>query len=115
MHLGNGDLISSVRHAEGFVMVNSTMRLVALEQGMPTLTLCGSVCNVPGLTVQLALDDCWMSCIQPDARLFGLFRWVVIQVTQITGRFYCRQGIDLVVENSSRILTVQHSPLEALL
>ncbi|TSA02693.1 MAG: hypothetical protein D4R81_04510 [Nitrospiraceae bacterium] len=30
-------------------------------------------------------------------------------------RIFCRQGIDLAVQNNSRILTVQRSPLEALL
>ena len=36
-------------------------------------------------------------------------------VYQINGGFYCHQRIGLAVENRIRILTVQRSPLEALL
>lgn len=84
--IGDGDLVSLVRHAEGVVTLNSTGSLMALKQGAPTLTLGGQMYNVPGLTIQDPLDDCWMSR-HPDAGLFGLFRWVVMQATQVKGGF----------------------------
>jgi capsular polysaccharide export protein len=82
----DGDLVSLVRHAEGVVTLNSTVSLMALKLGAPTLTLGGQMDNVPGLTIQDPLDDCWMSR-HPDAGLFGLFRWVVMQETQVKGGF----------------------------
>lgn len=114
VYLEDGDLVSLVRQAQGVVTVNSTVGLVALEQGTPTVTLSDPMYNVPGLTFQGPLDDFWVSRIPPNAGFFALFRRVVMQATQVNGGFYCRQGINLAVENSSRILTALRSPLEAL-
>ena len=111
----SGNLDVLLTNASGCVTVNSTVGIVALEQGTPTVTLSDPIYNLPGLTFQGPLDDFWMSRIPPDAEFVGLFRRVVMQATQVNGGFYCRPGIDLAVEHSSRILTAQRSPLEALL
>lgn len=113
-YLEDGDLTTLVRHARGVVTVNSTAGLVALEHGTPTLTLAAAIYNLPGLTFGGALNDFWRAPEPPDAQLFGGFRRVVMHATQINGGLYCREGIGLAVDNASRVLLADRSPLECL-
>jgi capsular polysaccharide export protein len=113
--LEDGDLIALFGHAQGVVTVNSTAGILALEQGIPTYTLSDPIYNLPGLTGQMPLDAFWHEAAPPDPELFARFRRCVIHATQINGGFYCAQGIGLAVENAARVLTAEHSPLEALL
>lgn len=115
LYLEDGDLLSLVQSSNGVVTVNSTVGMVALEEGCPTLTLSDPIYNLPGLTCQLSLDDFWRSAPRPDAALYTQFRQVVMAATQVNGGFYCESGIDLAVEKSSRVLLAQRSPLEQLL
>ena len=96
------------------VTVNSTVGLVALEHGIPTLALAGAIYHLPGLTFQGATDDFWRTPEPPDAPLFACFRRVVMHATQINGGLYCRAGIELAVDNASRVLLADRSPLESL-
>lgn len=111
----DGDLVALVRHARGMVTVNSTAGIVALEQGTPTLALSDPIYNLPGLTAQVSLDKFWQAPEPPWVEFFARFRRVVMHATQINGGFYCAAGIRLAVENASRVLTAEKSPLEALL
>ena len=115
VYLEEGDLVSLLRHAQGVVTVNSTVGIIALEHGRPTVALSDPIYNLPGLTCQLPLDDFWMSAPAPDAELYACFKRVVMAATQVNGGFYCSRGIGLAVENSVRILTAERSPLEAVL
>lgn len=115
VYLEEGDLLSLVRHAQGAVTVNSTVGLVALEAGVPVVTLSDPIYNLPGLTHQDSLDTFWRERTVPDRELFSRFRRVVLAATQINGGFYCRRGIALAVANSTKVLTAARSPLEALL
>lgn len=114
-YLEDGDLIALVRSASGVVTVNSTVGLVALEHGTPTLTLSDPIYNLPGLTNQMPLDAFWREAAPPGQELFGCFRRCVMHATQINGGFYCAKGIALAVENGARVLTSERSPLDALL
>ncbi len=114
VYLEDGDLTALVRNARGVVTVNSTVGIVALEQGTPTLSLSDPIYNLPGLTFQGVLEDFWQTPVPPDAEFFDCFRRVVMQATQVNGGFYCKKGIALAVENSARILTAERSPLEDL-
>ncbi len=114
-YLEDGDLTALVRSARGVVTVNSTVGIVALEQGTPTLTLSDSIYNLPGLTNQMPLDVFWRNTAPADQYLFSLFRRCVMHATQINGGFYCEKGISLAVENSAKLLTAKRSPLEELL
>lgn len=114
-YLEDGDLTALVKAACGVVTVNSTVGIVALEQGTPTLTLSDPIYNLPGLTCQMPLDAFWRDAAPPDREFFGCFRRCVMHATQINGGFYCAKGIALAVENSARVLTATRSPLEALL
>jgi capsular polysaccharide export protein len=114
LYLEDGDLTALARHARGVVTVNSTVGLVALEHGTPTLALAGATYHLPGLTFQGALDDFWRAPEPPDATLFACFRRVVMHATQINGGLYCRAGIELAVDNASRAVLAERSPLESL-
>lgn len=114
-YLEDGDLTALVKGARGVVTVNSTVGIVALEQGRPTLTLSDPIYNLPGLTSQVPLDVFWREAAPPDAELFRRFRRCVMHATQINGGFYCATGIALAVQNSLQVLTAERSPLEALL
>ncbi len=115
VYLEDGDLTALVQGARGVVTVNSTAGLVALEHGTPTLALAGAIYHLPGLTFQGAMDDFWRAPEPPDARLFACFRRVVMHATQVNGGLYCRSGIALAVDNASRALVADRSPLESLL
>lgn len=114
-YMETGDLDVLLRNARGTVTVNSTVGALSLGLNCPTITLGDSIYNLPGLTFQGALDDFWCERPVPDAELFRRFRNTVIHTTQVNGGFYCRNGIALAVENSSRMLEPKTSPLEALL
>lgn len=114
-YLESGNLGLLLRHARGMVTVNSTAGALALELGCPTTTLSDPVYNLPGLCFQGPLDEFWAAREAPDAELFRRFRKTVIHATQPNGGFYCRQGIELAVENSLRFLEPELSPLEELL
>jgi capsular polysaccharide export protein len=115
VYLEGGDLVSLLQHAQGVVTVNSTSGLLALEAGVPVVTLSDPIYNLPGLTYQAPLDAFWLDATPPEQELFARFRRVVMTATQINGGFYCRQGISLAVENSAKVLTAERSPLEVLL
>lgn len=114
-YLEYGDLLPLVANASGVVTVNSTVGMIALEQGAPTLTLGDPIYNLPRLTCQLPLDAFWRGGVPPDRDFFRRFRRCVMHATQINGGFYCSTGIRLAVENASKVLTADKSPLEQLL
>lgn len=114
-YLEEGDLVALVANAAGVVTVNSTVGMIALEQGTPTHTLGDPIYNLPGLTCQLPLDAFWRGGVPPDRDFFRRFRRCVLHATQINGGFYCSIGMALAVENSARVLTADRSPLESLL
>jgi capsular polysaccharide export protein len=114
VYLEDGDLAALIQGARGVVTVNSTVGLVALEHGTPTLALAGSIYHLRGLSFQGAMDDFWRALEPPDAQLFACFRRVVMHATQINGGLYCRAGIELAVDNASRAMLADRSPLDSL-
>ena len=115
IYLESGNLENILRHASGTVTVNSTVGNVALGFGCPTLAMADPIYHMPGLTHQGSLDEFWQSPTPPDATLFQHFRRAIIHATQINGGFYCRGGIELAMENATRVLEADQSPLERLL
>ena len=111
----DGNLTLLFQHASGVVTVNSTSGLVSLEYGIPTIALSDPIYNMQGLTFQSDLDTFWREPTPPHSEFFTHFRKVVMHATQINGGFYCSKGIDLAVENASRVLVANTSPLEMLL
>lgn len=114
-YLESGNLELLVSHARGLVTVNSTTGCISLAAGVPTIALSDPIYNLPGLTFQGGVDDFWLAEDKPDQELFRCFRNAVMVATQINGGFYCRQGIELAVKNSARVLVADRSPLECLM
>ena len=114
-YLETGDLNALLTHARGVVTVNSTVGALALQFGLPTITLGDPIYNLPGLAWQDSLDTFWESAMPPDAELFRNFHDTVIHATQINGGFYCTTGIDLAIRNSLPSLLGAQTPLQQLL
>lgn len=115
VYLESGDLEALLKHAAGTVTVNSTVGIVALENGCPTYALSDPIYHLAGLTCEGPLDEFWQAPAKPDARLFDYFRNTVMHTVQVNGGFYCAPGIELAVTNAARILEACPSPLERLL
>lgn len=114
-YLESGDLNKLLRHAQGVVTVNSTVGIISVGAGCPTVTLSDPIYNLPALTFQGPLDDFWTQASRPDAKLYRCFRNTLIHATQVNGGFYCATGIRLAVHNCRRFLEPERSPLDELL
>jgi len=115
LYLESGNLDTLLKHAQGTVTINSTAGGLALEHNCPTITLSDPIYNLPGLTYQAELNLFWGNPSKPEPELYHCYRNTVIHTTQINGGFYCNAGIDLAVNNVSKNLESEKSPLEVLL
>ena len=83
-------LPSLLRNAQGVVVVNSTVGMSAVGEGVP-VKVCGeAIYDMTGLTFQDELDSFWekASAFQPDTKLWNAFRSFLIAHTQFNGSFY---------------------------
>lgn len=110
-----GDLETMVRCAQGVIVANSTVGTLALERGTPVAALAPSIYAMKGLTTDCTLDRFWHAPCPPDKNLFMAFRSVALATTQINGGFYCRTGINMVIEGAIPRLLAPRSPLEDML
>ena len=79
-----------LEHARGVVVVNSTVGLSAVGEGVP-VKVCGkSIYDIKGLTFQGPLSDFWNHAREavPNAALYKAFRSYLISHTQHQGSFY---------------------------
>jgi len=91
-YLHDQHLPTLLRHARGVVVVNSTVGLSAVGEGVP-VKLCGhSIYDIQGLTYQGTLDSFWAHAhlAIPHAALYWTFRNYLISHTQHQGSFYKR-------------------------
>lgn len=112
VYLEQADLGALVSHARGVVTVNSTVGMVSLELGRPTLTLAEPVYGVDGLIDPQPLDDFWHDPRHPDDLLFAAFKKVVLHTTQLNGGFYGSDGRALAVKHAIPALLAKRSVLE---
>ena len=110
-----GDANPLLDHAQGVVLVNSTVGTAALDAGRPIKTLADPIYNLPGLTFQGELDDFWKRGERPDVQLTAAFRKIVIHTTLVNGGFYTRGSMNMAAQGAIRVLTAEESPIEALL
>ncbi|WP_422845156.1 capsule biosynthesis protein [Acidovorax sp. M2(2025)] len=77
-------------HAAGAVVINSTVGLSAIHQGVATHVMGKAFYGFAGLTHQGSLSDFLASpaAHKPDAELYRRFRAAVISTTQINDNFY---------------------------
>lgn len=95
--IDGGDLPSLIAGARGVVIVNSTVGMLSLELGCPTLATGTAIYNMPGLTHQGGLDTFWTDPTAPDMGLMADFRRVVLHRTQVNGGFFAREAIERAV------------------
>ena len=110
-----GDANPLLEHAQGVVLVNSTVGTAALEAGKPIKTLADPIYNLAGLTFQGHLDDFWSTGERPDVNLMSAFRKIVMHATLVNGGFYTKDSMEMAAHGALRLLTAAKSPLEALL
>lgn len=77
-------------HARGAVLVNSTVGLSAIQQGVPTKVCGRAMYDIPSLTYHGSLDDFWGTAdsFAVDSTLCAKFITYLIQSTQINGNYY---------------------------
>ena len=108
LYIHDQHLPSLIRHAQGVVVINSTVGMSALHHGTP-LKVCGNALyNLSGLTWQGRLDTFWQNAesFRVDGRLYRQFRGHLIAMTQLNGSFYKKfrvsgQGAGLVWSDRS--------------
>ncbi len=88
-----GDLAAYLRSAEGIIVVNSTVGMLSLYMGRPTIAIGKAIYSIPGIVNSHGLSNFWSNPAPPDRELFDAFRKVLIQKTQINGSFYTKKGI----------------------
>lgn len=85
-----------LKHTSGVVVVNSTVGLSAVGEGVPVKVCGSSIYDIEGLTFQKSLDEFWTSAHTaiPNAQLYSAFRHYLISHTQHQGSFYkCLPGV----------------------
>ena len=98
--IDGGDLPNLIAGSRGVVLVNSTVGMLSLELGRPTVAAGDAIYNIPGLTHQGGLDTFWTKPEAPDMQLVADFRRVVLHRTQVNGGFFSRPSIDRAVAGS---------------
>jgi capsule polysaccharide modification protein KpsS len=79
-----------LKHAQGTVLINSTVGISSLFHGTPVKTLGDAIYDIPGLTSAHSLDDFWRCERYVNATFFQAFRAFLIQRNQLNGNLYRR-------------------------
>jgi len=79
-----------LKHTRGCVVINSTVGMAAIGQGLLVKCLGEAIYNMPGLTFQGGLNDFWRDSERPDLKLYRAFHSFIITKTQINGNYYRR-------------------------
>ena len=87
-----GDLPLLVTHAQGVVLVNSTVGLTALALGCPVHAMGKAIFNQANLTDQGDLASFWRDPTPPDADFLKSFVEYIKAQSQIAGDFYSPAG-----------------------
>ena len=100
-YIDGGDLGRLIRAASGVVVVNSTVGLMSLRQGAPTLALGQAIYDVPGMTAQCGLDEFWQAPPKPDEDLVRDFVRAIAGSIMVRGTFYSEPGLTTAVEGAT--------------
>lgn len=104
-----GDLPELLAGARGTVTVNSTVGLMALQAGIPTVALGEAIYDVEGLTFQGDLDRFWTEGAAPEPDLLEAFVRAVAGALHIRGVYYKAPGLDHAVEAAAQRLEARAS------
>lgn len=120
MYIHDQHLPTLLEHAQGVVLINSTVGLSALSHGT-ALKCCGrALYDIKGLTYQGSLDAFWREAasFEFNRELFQQFLGYLIDTTQLNGSFYRRLPVPgsaagLVWERPQRVVPLVGSPKTA--
>ncbi len=82
-------------NTDGFVIVNSTAGLAAVQRGLPVKCCGKAIFDMEGLTFQGSLDAFWTAATPPDAATTNAFLGYLTKYSQINGALYAPKGIAL--------------------
>ncbi|OYX35543.1 MAG: hypothetical protein B7Y99_03265 [Caulobacterales bacterium 32-69-10] len=102
--IDGGDLPDLLVGARGLVTVNSTVGLMALQAGLPTLALGQAIYDVEGLTFQGMLDRFWTEARAPEPALLADFVRAAAGALHIRGVYYKEPGLGAAVEAAAERL-----------
>jgi len=88
MYLVEGHNPSLIAHAQGVVVINSTIGLQAIEHRKPIKVMGQSLYDRPGLTFQGSLDAFWRSPTAPNAEVSDEFLTQLKRLTQVPCSIY---------------------------
>ncbi|CAA6807994.1 MAG: Capsular polysaccharide export system protein KpsS [uncultured Thiotrichaceae bacterium] len=97
IYLETGNINELIEHAQGVIVVNSTVGMASLDKNTPTIALGEAIYNLQGLTYQGRLQDFWEALQRPNRYFYERFKQVVLHRTQINGDLYGRRGIDMAI------------------
>ncbi len=90
--LYKGGTTNVLSDCKGFITVNSTFAMTAMEQGVPVKALGNAFWNFTPLTNSVDLDQFWHTPVKPKMSLFAEYRQFVMSETQYNGGFYSKQS-----------------------
>lgn len=90
IYIHDQHLPTLLQHSRGVSLINSTVGLSALDEGVPLKVLGSAIYNIEGMTFQGSLDEFWNQAefFQLDVNLFNRFRYYLITHTQLNGSYY---------------------------
>lgn len=100
--IDGGHLPTLLRHAQGAIVINSTVGIHALINGSPVKVLGSAVYDIAGLTHQGSLDSFWSEARPPDPALRDAFLKLLAASIQVKGSFYHRDGRRVAAEECAR-------------
>lgn len=109
----SGDIVPLIASSAGVLVVNSTSATFTLSQGVPLKVLGRATYDIPGLTFQGSLDDFWTKAEPPKAELWAAYRRVLLERTQINGRFFCQDGIAAGIAGATERIIATPAPVLA--
>ena len=110
VYIHDQHLPTLLKHTCGVVVVNSTVGLSAVGEGVPVKVCGSSIYDIQGLTFQGSLDNFWTKAhlAVPNDQLYGAFRSYLISHTQHRGSFYKRlAGVSL----QSGVIWAEHGEM----
>ncbi len=75
-------------HAQGTVVINSTVGMSSLFHGTPVKTLGKAIYNLPGITSQSSLKAFWRKAGKVDRNMFNQLRNYLVVQNQLNGNMY---------------------------
>src|SRR5262249_9618062 len=91
--LDGGELAKILALSHAVVTVNSTVGAQALGDHLPVIALGSAVYDIPGLTYQGDLDHFWTEAAPPGAKVFEVFRRVLVARCVLPGSFFSEAGL----------------------